>query len=135
MEIVRSTKGSGVPEILVPESLLPENLATGTTEYSHLHSQLSPHGELTVGLSDFLDGAVTAWHSHSEGQMLLVMSGHARIGTDSENAAGLEAGTLIVTPPGERHWHGADASDTVRLLGLSWGSITWGDKPGLPEDG
>jgi quercetin dioxygenase-like cupin family protein len=134
MKVVRSTGNTDVPDILVPPGMMPENLATGPGGFIHLHSQPSPDGDLTVGMSDFQDGAVTAWHTHSEGQMLFVMSGHARVGTDSEDAAGLEAGTLIVSPPGERHWHGADASDTVQFLGLSWGSITWSDKPVLPED-
>ena len=70
-------------------------------------------------------GAVTHWHTHPGGQMLYVLEGEARVGTDDEHAQ-LSPGDLAVSPPHERHWHGA-ATGTAVVLALTWGTTEWED--------
>ena len=40
-------------------------------------------------------------------------------------------GTLVVAPPGERHWHGAAAAEAAAVLSLAWGTTDWEEV--LPE--
>ena len=76
----------------------------------------------------FSDGAVTNWHTHPGGQLLYVATGRGRVGTDADGAVMLEPGTLVVAPPGERHWHGAAPGGDCTLLCVTWGTTCWTDE-------
>jgi quercetin dioxygenase-like cupin family protein len=69
--------------------------------------------------------AVTKWHSHPGGQLLYLVGGTGRVGNE-ENRVRLSAGALVVTPPGERHWHGA-ADERAVFLAVTWGTTVWED--------
>jgi len=72
-----------------------------------------------VALGHFDDGAVTNWHAHPGGQMLYVVAGTARVGNDDDGTVELAPGTLVVTPAGERHWHGAAPGKSMTHLTIS----------------
>lgn len=72
----------------------------------------------------FRGGARTHWHSHSGGQMLYVIEGVGRVGTESEEVV-VEPGDLVVAPPGERHWHGAVEGEDMTHLAVSFGEASW----------
>ena len=78
-----------------------------------------------IALGHFNDGAVTNWHQHPGGQTLYVVSGTGRVGNDEDGAVELAPGTLVVTPPDERHWHGAAPGATTTLLAVTWGTTAW----------
>lgn len=73
-------------------------------------------------------GAVTCWHSHPGGQILVLQSGVGRVG-DSENLwTGLQPGTTIETLPDEAHWHGADDGSDAVWLAFTYGVTDWSDR-------
>lgn len=76
----------------------------------------------------FDDGAVTNWHSHPGGQVLVLVSGTGRVGSATlGTVAGIAPGTLVRTPEGEEHWHGADAGASAVWLCTTWGVTHWHD--------
>lgn len=97
---------------------------TGAVELEMLNATPSD-GDPDTALVHFRDGAVTFWHRHPGGQQLFVVSGEARVGTDADGAVGLRAGSLVVCPPDERHWHGAATGSDTTLLAVTWGTTQW----------
>lgn len=82
-----------------------------------------------TALVHFTDGAVTFWHSHPGGQQLFVVRGDARVGTEADGEVPLAAGTLVVCPADEPHWHGAMPGRDTTLLTITWGTTRWTDRP------
>ena len=78
-----------------------------------------------VALVRFAAGSVSTWHAHPGGQLLYVLEGHARVGTEADGTVELAPGTLVVAPPDERHWHGAAAGEAAAVLSLAWGTTVW----------
>ena len=74
----------------------------------------------------FFAGAVSNWHRHPGGQHLLLLEGRGRFGLpDAEHE--LAPGDFLVTPPGERHFHGAAAGADCVWLTITWGATEWED--------
>ena len=71
--------------------------------------------------------SVTNWHSHPGGQFLYILSEGATVGTEGDGAVHLEQGTLVIVPPGERHWHGSTNSREATFLAVTWGVTRWED--------
>ena len=84
-----------------------------------------------TALVHFRDGAVTFWHSHPGGQQLFVVTGDARVGTEVDGEVALTAGTLVVCPADEPHWHGAMPDRDTTLLAITWGTTQWSDRSPL----
>ena len=82
----------------------PEAYFTGTVTLE----RLSNHADiaLTQMRVTFAPGARTAWHTHAEGQVLYVTSGHGLFGTRDE-VFEISMGDVIDIPAGLEHWHGA----------------------------
>ena len=76
-------------------------------------------------------GTVTNWHSHPGGQLLYVLSKTAFIGNEEMDELELDEGTLVVVPPGERHWHGSRGGSPATFLVLTWGVTRWEETSGL----
>ena len=62
---------------------------------------------IRVNAVRFSPGARTAWHRHTVGQTLYVTEGSGRVQSHGGAVTEIEPGTVIWTPPGEWHWHGA----------------------------
>jgi quercetin dioxygenase-like cupin family protein len=60
---------------------------------------------------EFEPGARTNWHTHSGPQWLLVVEGRIRVQKLGEPATEVVKGDAVVISPGEKHWHGAAASE------------------------
>jgi quercetin dioxygenase-like cupin family protein len=74
----------------------------------------------------FFAGAVSNWHRHPGGQHLLLLEGRGRFGLpDAEHE--LAPGAFLVTPAGERHFHGAAAGSDCVWLTITWGVTEWED--------
>ena len=63
-------------------------------------------GGIAVSIVRFENGALTFWHDHPGEQVLLILEGVGRVG-DGTDEFTVEAGDIVYTGPGERHWHGA----------------------------
>ena len=80
----------------------------------------------------FEPGARTDWHTHPLGQTLLVISGIGLIGLRNETPKLIQAGDTVWIPPGEEHWHGASATNSMTHIAIQEalnGSVaTWLEK-------
>jgi quercetin dioxygenase-like cupin family protein len=99
---------------------------TGEVDLEMLHAA-SEDDRPDIALVHFHDGAVTNWHTHPGGQHLFVHQGRARVGTDVDGEVALEPGALVVTPAGERHWHGATDGADASIVAVTWGTTQWED--------
>jgi 4-carboxymuconolactone decarboxylase len=70
-------------------------------------------------------GAHTYWHKHSGGQLLHIVDGNARAQAWGEAMHSLSAGDTAISPPGEKHWHGASADGPMTHLAVTSGEVTW----------
>jgi len=104
----------------------PATRFTGQVELEMLDLRPSD-AEPDTALVHFHDGAVTNWHVHPGGQTLFVHAGEARVGTEADGEVALSPGALVVSPPGERHWHGAAAARDASVLAVTWGTTQWED--------
>jgi quercetin dioxygenase-like cupin family protein len=90
---------------------------------------------LTAISVTFEPGARTHWHSHPEGQVLYVVSGNGRGGTESGDFVEFSKGDVIYSKPGELHWHGARPDSQMSHLSLTTGGATvWEARPVTAEE-
>ena len=80
----------------------------------------------------FEPGARTAWHTHPLGQTLYVISGVGLMGLRDKTPQLIKAGDTVWIPPGEEHWHGASATNSMTHIAIQEalnGSVAeWLDK-------
>ena len=73
----------------------------------------------------FGKGARTKWHSHSEGQIILVEEGVARNQIKGQPIQELHAGETVFVGPNVIHWHGASPTQEGVQYNITRGDITW----------
>ena len=66
----------------------------------------------------FEPGARTAWHTHPLGQTLYIVSGIGLIGLRNGAPRLIKAGDTVWIPPGEEHWHGASATNSMTHIAI-----------------
>ena len=73
----------------------------------------------------FVAGSRSNWHSHSNGQLLMVEEGRGR--TQERNGPLLEMGPgqPWFTKAGVEHWHGAAPTQDVQQLTIYEGDVNW----------
>ena len=80
----------------------------------------------------FEPAARTAWHTHPLGQTLHVISGVGLMGLRNAAPQLIKAGDTVWIPPGEEHWHGASATNSMTHIAIQEalnGSVAdWLDK-------
>jgi quercetin dioxygenase-like cupin family protein len=81
----------------------------------------------------FTPGSRTYWHSHENGQVLLVTSGRGLLCAEGESPQVVVAGDVVWTPPGQRHWHGAGPDSCLVHTAISMGTTAW-DQPVTDAD-
>ncbi|MDQ6877968.1 MAG: cupin domain-containing protein [Candidatus Dormibacteraeota bacterium] len=86
---------------------------------------LETEEESRVSFVRFELGAHNHWHTHSGGQLIHVVEGHARVQPWGEEVHSLSEGDTAICPPGEKHWHGAGADGPMTHLVASLGAIEW----------
>ena len=90
-------------------------------------------GGAALSLVRFQDGAVTNWHTHPGEQVLVVLEGQGRAGTESETLT-FRTGDVVYTPPGQRHWHGAQAGHSMAHLSFTTGGApAWDGAPDVEK--
>ena len=67
----------------------------------------------------FEPGARTNWHTHPEGQILLVLSGTCRVATEEAAPTDVGAGGVVYFAPNEKHWHGANPDSFMVHLAVN----------------
>ena len=69
----------------------------------------------------FEPGARTAWHTHPLGQTLYILSGIGLMGLRNKAPQTINAGDTVWIPPGEEHWHGASATNSMIHIAIQEG--------------
>jgi quercetin dioxygenase-like cupin family protein len=90
---------------------------TGYGWVEELHTSPAP-ARARLACATFGPKGRTAWHSHPLGQAILIVHGVARVGSGDGTVVRCTPGDVVWFDPGERHWHGADASGTMIQLNL-----------------
>jgi 4-carboxymuconolactone decarboxylase len=78
-----------------------------------------------VSFVHFESGAHTMWHTHSGGQLLHIVEGSARVQPWGDKTHELAAGDTAISPPGEKHWHGASLDAAMTQLAITSGDVSW----------
>ena len=73
----------------------------------------------------FGPGGRTYWHSHANGQVLLVGSGRGMVENRDGDRHALHPGDVVWAPPGEEHWHGAAPDSFIVHTAVSLGATRW----------
>jgi quercetin dioxygenase-like cupin family protein len=82
-------------------------------------------GDVRVYSVMFQPGGRTFWHSHVNGQVLIVGSGHGMVENKDGHKELLNPGDVVWAPPGEVHWHGAAPDSFINHTAISLGLTTW----------
>jgi quercetin dioxygenase-like cupin family protein len=75
----------------------------------------------TVAIVHFADGARTNWHRHPEEQILIVLSGECRFGSETGGEGAADEGQVVRLPGGQRHWHGAAPGASMAHISITRG--------------
>ncbi|KAM0747692.1 RmlC-like cupin [Meredithblackwellia eburnea MCA 4105] len=73
----------------------------------------------------FTPGSRSVWHSHTEGQILVVTAGSGWVQADGKPPKRLRVGDVCFNPPNVRHWHGADDDTLMTHTTVSFGTTDW----------
>ncbi len=66
----------------------------------------------------FQPGARTAWHTHPLGQTLIVTDGMGWAQRENGPVEEIRPGDVVWIPPGEKHWHGASATEAMTHIAI-----------------
>jgi quercetin dioxygenase-like cupin family protein len=106
---------------------------SGAVDFAMLREAPAPGAAdeqgVDVALVHFHDGAATHWHAHPGGQLLWVADGTGRVGIEGAGEIILEPGTVVESPAGEWHYHGAAEGHDAQLVAFTWGTTQWSDRP------
>ena len=102
----------------IPATKAPVNNFTGDVNVAML-SLLRDHLNFSSGYVNFAPGARTNWHSHPEGQMLIVTSGKGRVQQWGEPVLEIKEGDVVWFPAEVKHWHGAAPDQAMTHISMA----------------
>ncbi|MDF7647303.1 cupin domain-containing protein [Pantoea sp. Acro-805] len=77
----------------------------------------------------FEPGARTAWHTHPQGQTLIVVQGQGWIQCEGEAIQVMNQGDIVWIPEGVKHWHGATPDNAMSHIAIAesvdGSPVTW----------
>lgn len=80
----------------------------------------------------FEPGARSAWHTHPQGQYLVVTAGAGLTQEWSKPLQQLHVGDVVWCPPGVKHWHGATPTTALTHIAITGNqggkSVQWEEK-------
>jgi quercetin dioxygenase-like cupin family protein len=92
-------------------------------------SEVMEGKNLTVARRHFDAGARTYWHSHSNGQLLMVEDGRMRTQKKGGPVRDLGVGESDYAGPNVVHWHGATPDQPLVQINVGFGGDTkWMDE-------
>ena len=90
---------------------------TGNVRIDPLNQATEPARVGVVSVT-FEPGARTAWHSHPLGQTLIVTAGCGLVQSWGDPVEKIRPGDVILSLPGEKHWHGATATTAMTHISI-----------------
>jgi quercetin dioxygenase-like cupin family protein len=83
----------------------------------------------------FEPSARTHWHSHPDGQVLIVTAGRGRTQAERGALTAIRAGDAVFVSAAERHWHGADPDSFMTHISVTGeGGTVWDGPPVTDPD-
>lgn len=73
----------------------------------------------------FAPGGRTNWHTHDEGQILIVTSGNGIVADRTGWVRHITTGDVVEIPGGVEHWHGAVADGPMQHIAIQTDGATW----------
>jgi quercetin dioxygenase-like cupin family protein len=89
-----------------PSVIGPAEFFTGHVRVDQLYPS-NAHINASGSYVTFEPGARSVWHTHPQGQFLVVVAGVGRTQEWGKPVKEIEAGDVVWCPPGVKHWHGA----------------------------
>lgn len=74
---------------------------------------------------EFPAGSRSNWHSHADGQLLMIESGRGRTQDRGRPLREIGPGEPWYTPAGVEHWHGASPDEAVVQWTIYGGDVEW----------
>ncbi len=107
--------------LLAASTRLVEGQQPGTTPRFTGKSEVMDGKDLSAARRSFEAGARTAWHSHDNGQLLMVEKGRMRAQKRGQAVKEFGAGESEYTGPNVEHWHGAAAAEPLVQINVGFG--------------
>lgn len=102
---------------------------TGWVWISPLFEADAP-GDMNSANVKFAPSSRTHWHSHPDGQALIVLEGRGRVQSEGGAVVPIRAGDAVFVPSGERHWHGSDPDAFMTHISVTGeGGTVWDGSP------
>ena len=95
----------------------PAEYFTGTVRVDPLFQANAPARAVGASVT-FEPRARTAWHTHPLGQILIVTAGRGLLQSWGGPIREIWPGDVISIPPGEKHWHGANATTAMTHIAI-----------------
>ena len=108
---------------------------SAAAEFARL-PQMPSHGDVNAAIVRFTPNAVTDWHSHAQGQYLIVTEGTGRFQEWGKPVQTIKKGDVVWIAPNVKHWHGAGEFTAMAHIALSPAqdnAVTWQEKVDLPK--
>jgi quercetin dioxygenase-like cupin family protein len=100
-----------------PSGKGPADYFTGSVRFDPLFEAPDP-ARVRGARVTFEPGARTAWHTHPLGQTLIVTSGLGWAQSEGGPVEEIRPGDVVWFAPGEKHWHGASASNAMTHIAI-----------------
>jgi len=100
-----------------PSGKGPADWITGTVRIDPLFQANAP-AHAAGACVTFEPGARTAWHTHPLGQTLIVTAGCGWVQREGGPGEVIYPGDVIRFEPGEKHWHGATATNAMTHIAI-----------------
>ena len=102
----------------------PTEKAAGTFDGDAWRDGIFSQDGLIVGSNFFAPCGRTHWHTHEGGQLLIIVAGSGFV-VDDAGAHRVQAGDIVWTSPGVRHWHGGCSDRFLIHTTVSLGDTEW----------
>jgi quercetin dioxygenase-like cupin family protein len=73
----------------------------------------------------FPKGSRSYWHTHTNGQLLMIEEGEGRTQVRGQNVQAMKPGQPWWTAAGVEHWHGASPDQDALQLTIYEGTVKW----------
>lgn len=87
--------------------------------------QREPVTDAAVSRLRFAAGSRSNWHSHTTGQMLMIIEGRAVTQVRGQQLREMHPNEPWYTAAGVEHWHGAHPQENAYQLTISLGEAVW----------
>ena len=100
-----------------PSAKGPSENFTGTVRIDPYFAVVDP-ARASAAAVTFEPCARSNWHTHPLGQKLIVTAGCGRVHLWDGSIVEIRPGDVVITAPGEKHWHGAAPTTTMTHIAI-----------------